>query len=134
MDRDRTFKDTKINVEDIIEQVGDPLLEQYETYSKDIPGISVEEQTENRDEMDSTHQGVKLFIKNRDPNGINDFLKVISSSRSSCTTKLLVQAEQDILSKIVLVQSFIYVMSISSAMRCLDDGIIANQFWKNLLF
>ncbi|XP_026774814.2 caveolin-2-like [Pangasianodon hypophthalmus] len=42
----------------------------------DIPGISVEEQTGNQDEKDSTHKGMKVLIKDRDPKGMNDFLKV----------------------------------------------------------
>lgn len=60
-----------------IEHVRIYLLEQYADYSKDIPEISVEEQTGNQDEKDSTHKGRNLLIKDRDPKGINCFLKVI---------------------------------------------------------
>ncbi|XP_053539801.1 caveolin-2-like [Ictalurus punctatus] len=58
-----------------IEHVRIYLLEQYADYSKDIPEISVEEQTGNQDEKDSTHKGRNVLIKDRDPKGINCFLK-----------------------------------------------------------
>lgn len=72
-------------MEDIKEQVGIPLLKQYGSYSEDIPGSSVEVQTGNHDEKDYTHKGVNVLIEDRDPKGMNNFLKVISSSHCSCT-------------------------------------------------
>ncbi|KAF5909353.1 caveolin-2-like, partial [Clarias magur] len=71
MDGDSTLKDSRI---DIIEQEGISFLEQYGGSSKDIPEISVDEQRGNQDEEDSTH--MKVLITDRDPRGINEYLKV----------------------------------------------------------
>lgn len=89
-------------MEDIKEQVGIPLMEHYGIYSEDIPGSSVEDQTGNHDEKEYAHKDVKVFIEDRDPKGINNFLKVISSSHCPFTGNVTVQREQDKLDKIVL--------------------------------
>lgn len=77
MDRDYTLKDTNTDIDDTVVQVEISLLEQYGTYSKDNPGISMEEQTGNRDEKSFAHKDVEVLIKDRDCKGINNFLKVI---------------------------------------------------------
>lgn len=62
MDWNSTLINTGIDMEDTEEQVGISLVGQHASYSKEILGISVEEQTRNQDRTDSTHEGM-----NRDP-------------------------------------------------------------------